>query len=67
MLIVELPVAPYSPPARIREWIKELKAMRSSPHAEPYDLTLIEQYLVMAQGWLDEAQSSRGTESGSAA
>jgi hypothetical protein len=26
--------------------------MRKSPHAEPHDLWLIEEYLVMAQGWL---------------
>jgi hypothetical protein len=66
MLIVELPVAPYSPPAKIQEWITELKAMRKSPHAEPYDLWLIGEYLVMAQGWLEEAQPSLGTKSGSA-
>ena len=66
MLIVELPVAPYSSPARIREWIRELKAMCNSPHAEPYDLALIEQYLVMAQGWLEDAKATRIGESGSA-
>lgn len=67
MIIVELPVAPYSPPAQIQAWIRELEAMRRSPHAEPYDLMLIEKYLVMAQGWLDDAKATRASESGSAA
>jgi hypothetical protein len=67
MMIIELPVAPYAPPERIRGWIEELEAMREDPDAEPSDLRRIQQYLTMARGWLEDAQALRAPESGNAA
>lgn len=67
MMIIELRVAPYAPPERIRGWIEELEEMRDDPDAEPSDLRRIEQYLAMARGWLEDAHALRAPESGNAA
>jgi hypothetical protein len=56
MMIIELPVAPYAPPERIREWIEELESMREDPDAEPSDLRQIQRYITMARGWLEDAR-----------
>lgn len=56
MMIIDVPVASYSSPTRIREWIAELELAREDPDAEPFDLMRIEEYLVEARGWLETAQ-----------
>lgn len=65
MMIIELPVAPYAPPERIRRWIEELEAMRDDLDAEPSDLRRIEQYLGIARGWLESPYSAAAPERGS--
>jgi len=54
VMIIDPPVASYSSPARIREWIKELELAREDEDAEPFDLVAIEDYLQMARGWLEK-------------
>lgn len=53
VMIIDVPVASYSSPARIREWIRELELAREDEDAEPFDLMVIEDYLKMARGWLE--------------
>ena len=52
VMIIDLPVAPYSPPARIQEWIEQLESARDDPDAEPSDLLAIETYIEWARSWL---------------
>lgn len=52
VMIIDLPVAPYSPPARIQEWIRQLELAREDPDAEPSDLVAIETYIDWAHEWL---------------
>jgi hypothetical protein len=54
MMIFDVPVASYSPPDRIRDWIRQLELSRTDPEAEPFDLMRIEEYLEQARGWLDK-------------
>lgn len=67
MMIIDVPVAPFSPPATIREWIRQLEASRTDPDAEPADLSRIEDYIEMARGWLAKKDAIRTLESGNAA
>ena len=67
MMIIDVPVAPFSPPAKIREWIQQLEASRTDPDAEPVDLSQIEDYIEMARGWLAKKDAARTLESGNAA
>lgn len=66
-MIIDVPVAPFSPPAKIREWIQQLEASRTDPDADPVDLSQIEDYIEMARGWLEEKDADRVLESGNAA
>ena len=67
MMIIDVPVASYSSPARIRDWIRQLELAREDEDAEPFDLVVIEDYLEMARGWLESALPAAATDSGSAA
>lgn len=64
MMIIDVPVASYSSPARIRDWIRQLELAREDKDAEPFDLMAIEEYLEMARGWLENGSAA---DSGSAA
>lgn len=65
MMIIDVPVASYSSPARIRDWIRQLELAREDEEAEPFDLMVIEDYLEMARGWLEGPGAA--ADSGSAA
>ena len=65
MMIIDVPVAPYSPPEKIRTWISQLEHAREDPDADPFDLLRIEDYLTRARGWLAESREERTTESDS--
>lgn len=67
MMIIDVPVAPYSSPARIQDWIRQLELARKDEDAEPFDLMVIEDYLEMARSWLESARPAAATDSGSAA
>lgn len=58
MMIIDRPVASYSPPAKILEWITQLESARADPDADPFDLVRIEHYLSMARGWLDKPRDT---------
>jgi hypothetical protein len=67
MMIIDPPVASYSPPAKILEWITQLESARRDPDAEPLDLMRIEYYLTTARGWLDKPRDASAAETGNAA
>lgn len=67
MMIIDVPVASYSEPSKIRAWIAELELAREDPDAEPFDLVRIEQYLARARGWLAKGEQQSAVESGNAA
>jgi hypothetical protein len=67
MMIIDPPVASYSPPNKILEWITQLESARQDPDAEPFDLVQIDDYLNMARGWLGGTCETTAPESGSAA
>jgi hypothetical protein len=67
MMIIDVPVAPFSPPAQIRDWIQQLEVARADPDAEPSDLGQIEDYIGMARGWLEKKDVRPALETGSAA
>jgi hypothetical protein len=67
MMIIDVPVASYSSPARIRDWIRQLELAREDEDAEPFDLMVIEDYLEMARGWLENGGADLAADSGSAA
>lgn len=67
MMIIDRPVASYSPPAKIPGWFTQLESARGDRDAEPSDLARIEHYLSMARGWLDTPHEATAPESGSAA
>lgn len=67
MMIIDLPVAPYAPPERIRVWIDQLESMREDPDAEPSDLRQIQRYITMAREWLEHPVVIQASESGNAA
>jgi hypothetical protein len=67
MMIIDVPVAPFSAPAKIREWIQQLEAARADPDAEASDLVRIEDYIGMARGWLAKKHATPTVESGNAA
>lgn len=54
VMIIDVPVASYSSPVRIREWIGQLELAREDEDAEAFDLMVIEDYLEMARGWLEK-------------
>jgi len=64
MMIIDVPVASYSEPSKIRAWIAELELARDEPDAEPFDLVRIEQYLARARGWLSDQEQQPSSESG---
>ena len=57
MMIIDVPVGPFSPPAKIHEWIRQLEASRNDSDAEPSDLISIDSYIEWAQGWLAEGSN----------
>jgi len=63
MMIIDVPVASYSEPSRIRDWIRQLELARKDEDAEPFDLMVIEDYLEMARGWLESASPAAATDS----
>ncbi|HEX8211739.1 MAG TPA: hypothetical protein VF584_16310 [Longimicrobium sp.] len=67
MMIIDVPVASYSQPSKIRAWIAELELAREDQDAEPFDLVRIEQYLVRTRGWLARGEQQASLESGNAA
>lgn len=67
MMIIDVPVASYSSPARIRDWIRQLELAREDEDAEPFDLMVIDDYLEMARSWLENASAEAAADSGSAA
>jgi hypothetical protein len=62
MMIIDVPVASYSEPSRIRDWIRQLELAREDKDAEPFDLMVIEDYLEMARGWLESARPVAATD-----
>ncbi|HEX8453371.1 MAG TPA: hypothetical protein VF647_14810 [Longimicrobium sp.] len=64
MMIIDVPVASYSEPSKIRAWIAELELARKDPDAEPFDLLRIEQYLARARGWLAKGEQQPSVETG---
>jgi hypothetical protein len=67
MMIIDPPVASYSPRAKILDWITQLESAREDPDAEPFDLMRIEEYLEMARGWVGKPQRPTSQGNGSAA
>jgi hypothetical protein len=63
MMIIDVPVASYSEPSRIRDWIRQLELARQDEDAEPFDLMVIEDYLEMARGWLESEGPAEATDS----
>jgi hypothetical protein len=62
MMIIDVPVASYSEPSRIRDWIRQLELAREDEDAEPFDLIVIEDYLETARGWLESAGPAAATD-----
>jgi hypothetical protein len=67
MMIIDPPVASYSPRAKILDWITQLESALEDPDAEPFDLMRIEEYLETARGWIEKPQHPTPLESGTAA
>lgn len=67
MMLIDIPVASYSPPAEIREWIAQLESAKKDLEAEPFDLMRIEKYLARARGWLAAGAGDASDHRGSAA
>jgi TorA maturation chaperone TorD len=67
MMVIDVPVASYSSPARIRDWIRQLELAREDEDAEPFDLMAINDYLEMARGWLENQGAAAAADTGSAA
>jgi hypothetical protein len=66
MMIIDPPVASYSPRAKILDWITQLESALGDPDAEPFDLMRIEEYLETARGWVERPQDATPRGNGSA-
>lgn len=57
MLLIDAPVGPYHPAEKIRDWLKQLEAMREEYAGDADAVAEIDHRLGEARGWLRSAPS----------